>query len=252
MIIVGDTTLSEITPKLENFFAGWKAGKVPEKNVSSVQPSQKSRVYLIDKPGAQQSTIFVGLVAPPKSAPGNLAIEAMNDVLGGNFSSRLNMNLREDKHYSYGASAILLGSGAQRPYLSFSPVQTDKTKESIVEINKEYQNITGGTPVTPAELALAKSNSTLSLPGSRETLQQVGQSIDDLIHYGLPDDYYATYATRVNALTAGDLNDAAKSVIKPNALTWVIVGDRAKIEAGVRELNLGDFQLIDADGNSVK
>lgn len=252
MIIVGDTSLAEITPKLEKLFAIWKPGKTPAKNVSTVQANQKSRVYLIDKPGAQQSTIFVGLVAPPKSAPGNLAIEAMNDVLGGNFSSRLNMNLREDKHYSYGSSAILLGSGAQRPYLSFSPVQTDKTKEALVEVNKEYQNIAGGTPVTPAELALAKSNSTLSLPGSRETLQQVGQSIDDLIHYGLPDDYYATYAARVNALTAGDLNDAAKSVIKPSALTWVIVGDRAKIEAGVRELNLGDFQLIDADGNPVK
>jgi zinc protease len=252
MIIVGDTTLAEITPKLEKLFSGWKPGHVPQKNIPTVASQQKTSVYLMDKPGAQQSTIIVAQLAPPKSAPGNLAIEAMNDVFGGNFSARLNMNLREDKHYSYGVQAVVLGSSAQRPYLTLAPVQTDKTKESLMELNKEYQEIVGARPVTPAELAMAQSNSTLSLPGSRETIQQVVQSIGDLVHFGLPDDYYTTYAAKVNALTTGDLNDAAKSVIKPGALTWVIIGDRAKKEAGNRELNLGEIQFIDADGNKIK
>jgi zinc protease len=252
LIIVGDTTLAEITPKLETVFAAWKPGTVPTKNIATVKPREKSAVYLLDKPGAQQSTIITGLIAPPKASPGNLSLEALNDVFGGNFSARLNMNLREDKHYSYGSSAVVAGTSAQRPYLSISPVQTDKTKESVMEVDKEYKGIAGGTPITAAELAMAKSNETLSLPGSRETIQQLGQSINNLIRYGLPDDYYLTYASKVNALTIGDLNDAAKSVVNPNALTWVIVGDRAKIEAGVRELNLGEIQFLDADGNKVK
>ena len=248
LVIVGDTTLGEIKPKLEKLFANWKMGQIPKKNIGTVALAQKSTVYLMDKPGAIQSVIITGSVAPPKSNPKEIAMEAMNDELGGMFGSRLNMNLREDKHWSYGAGSRLVAARAQRPFLSLAPVQTDKTKESLVEINKEFHGILGERPITADELTKIQANETLRLPGSRETQSEVGQSILDLVQFGLPDDYYETYAGKVRALKIADLEDAAKTVVHPDNLIWVIVGDRAKIEAGVKELNLGEIRFLSPDG----
>ena len=248
LIVVGDTTLAEITPKLEKLFAGWKAGKVPAKNIRTVQAPGKSRVYLIDKPGAQQSVIIAGEIAPPTNNPKEVAIDAMNDGLGGTFGSRLNMNLREDKHWSYGARSLLWDAKGQRPFIAYAPVQTDKTKESLEEINKEFRGIIGDRPISGEELARIQSNETLSLPGSRETIDEVGQSIVELVQFGLPDDYYETLAAKIRALKTNDVNDAAKNVVHPDQLIWVIVGDRSKIEAGVKEVGLGELLTMDADG----
>lgn len=248
LIVVGDTTLTEVTPKLEKLFAGWKGGSVPAKNVETVPVAAKSAVYLIDKPGALQSVIIAGVVAPPRANPQEIAIEAMNDSLGGTFGSRLNTNLREDKHWSYGVRTLLREARAQRPFFAFAPVQTDKTKESLVEMNKEFRGIVGDHPIGADELAKIQANETLKLPGSRETLDALGQSIVDLVQFGLPDDYYDTYAGKVRALKTSDVNGAAKEVVRPDNLIWIVVGDRAKIEAGVRELGLGEFRLMDVDG----
>src|SRR5258705_5238542 len=202
LIVVGDTTIAELTPKLEKYFAGWKAGKTPAKNVGTVQQAAKSVVYLVDKPGALQSVIIAGHVAPPTNNPKEIAIEAMNDGLGGTFAARLNMNLREDKHWSYGSQSLLWPARGQRPVIALAPVQTDKTKESMAEMNKEFRGILGDKPLTSEELANIQANETLSLPGSRETVDEVGASIVDLVHFGLPDE----------------------------PPFWVVVGDRAKIE----------------------
>jgi zinc protease len=251
LIIVGDTTLGEIKPVLEKLFASWKAGQIPKKNIGNVSLAPKSAVYLMDKPGALQSVIIAGIVAPPKSNPKDIAMEAMNDELGGMFGSRLNMNLREDKHWSYGARTLMWSARAQRPFIALAPVQTDKTKESLVEMNKEFRGILGERPVTADELGKIQANETLSLPGSRETQNEVGQSILDLVQFGLPDDYYETYASKVRALKTGDLEDAGKLVMHPDNLIWVIVGDRAKIEAGVKELNLGEIRFLSPDGKPI-
>jgi zinc protease len=248
LIVVGDTTLAELTPKLEKLFAGWKSGSVPHKDVKTVPLASKSAVYLVDKPGALQSVIFAAAVAPPRANPQEIALEAMNDGLGGMFGSRLNMNLREDKHWSYGAASRLRDARSQRPFYAVGPVQTDKTKESMVEINKELRGITGDRPVSSDELAKIQANETLSLPGSRETLDALGQSIVDIVQFGLPDDYYDTYAGKVRALKTTDVNEAAKLVVHPDQMIWLVVGDRAKIEAGVRELNYGEFHLMGTDG----
>jgi zinc protease len=252
LVITGDTTLAEITPKLEKLFASWKPGQIPEKNIKNVSLPAKSAVYLIDKPGALQSIIIAADVAPPTANPKEIAIEAANDGLGGMFGSRLNMNLREDKHWSYGVTSILLGARAQRPFFALAPVQTDKTKESLEEINKEFHGIVGDHPITADELSKIQANETLSLPGSRETLGEVGQSVIDLVHFGLPDDYYETYAGKVRALTPSNVDDAAKTFVHPNNLIWVIVGDRAKIEAGIKELGLGEIRLLDTDGKPIQ
>ena len=248
LIVAGDTSLNELKPKLEKLFANWKAGQIPKKNISTVPFPPKPVIYLIDKPGALQSIIIAGLVAPPTANPKEIAIEAMNDGLGGMFGSRLNMNLREDKHWAYGAGSFLLGARGQRPFIAFAPVQTDKTKESMVEMTKEFHGIRGEHPLSADELARIQANETLSLPGSRETLDAVGQSIIDLVQFGLPDDYYETYAGKVRALKTGDVDDAAKLIVHPDNMVWVVVGDRSKVEAGIKELGLGEIRLLDADG----
>jgi zinc protease len=248
LVVVGDTTLAEVTPKLEKLFAGWKGGNPPAKNVKTVPIATKSSVYLIDKPGALQSVIVAGVVAPPRANPQEIAIEAMNNSLGGMFGARLNMNLREDKHWSYGARTVVRDARSQRPFYAVAPVQTDKTKEAMVEINKEFRGIVGDNPISSDELKKIQANETLKLPGSRETLEALSQSIVDLVQFGLPDDYYDTYAGKVRALKTSDVNAAAKEVVRADNLTWIVVGDRAKIETGVRELNLGEFRLMDVDG----
>src|SRR6266568_196855 len=248
LVIAGDTTLSEITPKLEKLLSSWKSGQTPEKSIKPVQMPPKSIVYMMDKPGAQQSIIMVGNIAPPQNNPNEIAIEAMNDGLGGLFLSRINSNLRENKHWSYGTTSLLWGARGQRPWLTLAPVQTDKTKESLEEINKELRAIIGDHPLTQEELSFVQDNETLSLPGSRETQQEVGNLINELVQFGLPDDYYETYAGKVRALKAPDVEAAAKIIVHPDNLIWVVVGDRSKIEAGVKELNLGELRFLGPDG----
>ena len=248
LIVVGDTTLAEIGPLLEKRLAAMKPGPVPKKSIKPVSLPAKSLVYLIDKPGALQSVIVAGSVAPPAASPQEIAIEAMNNGLGGMFSSRINLNLREDKHWSYGAGSRLVKARGQCPFFTMTAVQSDKTKESMLEIGKELHQILGRRPLTAGELKDIQAHETLSLPGSRETLTSVGQSIIDLIRFGLPDDYYETYAGKVRALTTGDVNAAAKLVVHPDQMIWVVVGDREKIEAGVKEVRLGEFRFLSPDG----
>ncbi len=252
LIVVGDTTVAEIQPKLEALFANWKRGEVPTKNIANTPLPQKQSVYIVDKPGAIQSVIITGVLAPPKSNPDELAIESMNTVLGGAFISRLNMNLRENKHWSYGAGSFVWPARGQRMFLAYAPVQTDKTKESMVEIGTELRAILKDRLVTADELAMAKANLTQTLPGLWETNAAVSQSINDIIEFKLSPDYYSTYAGRIKALAVNNLNEAAVKVVRPDNLVWIVVGDREKIEKGIRELNVGEIHLIDADGNPMQ
>lgn len=246
LIVTGATTMAEIRPKLERLFAGWKPGDIPAKNVAAVALPQKPTVYLIDRPGALQSVILAGDLAPPKNNPNEPAIETMNTILGGEFGSRINLNLREDKHWSYGAFSFVRDARGQRPFVAYAPVQTDETKESIVELEKELRGILKDRPVEPAELAKAKSALTLSLPGEWETMAAVAGTLRSIVTYGLDDRYYDTYPAKVRALTLDRIPAAAAEVVHPDQLVWVIVGDLAKIEAGVRELNLGEVKVIPA------
>jgi zinc protease len=252
LVVVGATTLAEIQPKLEALFSKWKSGTVPQKNIATTPLPPKQVVYLVDKPGAIQSVILTGVLAPPKANPDELSIESMNTVLGGAFISRLNMNLRENKHWSYGAGTFIPPARGQRIFLAYAPVQTDKTKESVMEVTNELRGILKDRLVTADELAMAKSNLTQALPGLWETNASVGQAINEIVEFKLSPDYYSTYAGKVKALTVNNLNEAATKVIHPDSLVWVVVGDREKIEKGIRELNIGEVRVIDVDGNPVK
>lgn len=252
LIIVGATTLDEIKPELEKIFKDWKPGEVPKKNLSNVQLQEKSSVYIMDKPGAQQSVVFAGHIAPPRNNPDEIAIEALNTVLGGAFTSRINMNLREDKHWSYGAGSAVVGARGQRPFFGYGSVQSDKTKETMIEMKKELSEILNKRPPTAEELSKTQKNLTLRLPGSWETIGAVGGSISELVTYGLPDDYFESYPKKVRGLTTSTLSDAAKKLLHPDNLVWVIVGDRSKIEAGIRELGYGEVRLLDSNGDVMK
>jgi zinc protease len=252
LILVGDTTLMDIQPKVEKLFSGWQRGAVPKKNLARVNPPAKTVVYLVDRPGALQSWVVAGEAALPKNSPQEIATEVMNDLIGGTFSSRLNMNLREDKHWSYGAVSRFVPAKGQQPFLASAPVQTDKTRESLVEMNRELHNFATTRPVTEAELEAAIGNRTLRLAGSRESLRSVANTVQQIVEFGYPDDYFDTYVAKVRNVRIADVQDAAKSVMHPDNLIWIIVGDRAKIEAGIRELNLGELRLIDADGIPIR
>ena len=251
MLVVGATTMAEIRPRLERLFAGWTPGEVPRKNIGRVEQPARPTVYLMDRPDAIQSLILVGNLAPPKANPNEPAIETMNTVLGGTFTSRINLNLREDKHWSYGAFTFFRDARGQRPFVVYAPVQADKTREAMVELSKELGGIVGDRPATAEELARAIASLTLTLPGGWETMGAVAATMADIVSYGLDDRYYDSYAERVRSQTVESVSAAARETVQPDRLVWVVVGDRSKIEASIRQLNLGEIRLIDADGNPI-
>ncbi|HEY8176865.1 MAG TPA: pitrilysin family protein [Gemmatimonadaceae bacterium] len=248
MIVVGDITMAELVPKLERAFSSWTPGAVPTKAIASVAPKSRSEVYILDRPGAEQTLIISAQLAPPKSYANEFALQSFNDAFGGAFVSRVNMNLREDKHWSYGAGASVTDARGQRLWVLYAPVQTDKTKESLQEVMKELTDVAGTRPVTPTELADALNRQTRTLAGRWETGLNIINALMEITEFGLPEDYYATYAQRVRAVTPDAVAATVKEVMRPDAQVWVVVGDRAKIEQGVRSLNLGDVRFIDADG----
>lgn len=252
MIIVGDVEMDQMKPMLEKHFKNWKSGIVPEKDIADVSVAKSDSVYLIDRPGSQQSIVLAANIAPGKGDSDDLAIESMNDVIGGSFTSRINMNLREDKGWAYGARTTLLQTKGQRPFIAYAPVQTDKTAESIIEIKQELSEFLTTNPVTEDELQKVKDNNTLSLPGRWETVRAISSDLSQIITYGLPDDYWDTYTNKVRNLSSKKLQDAAEKAIKPDNLIWVIVGDLSEIEDKVRNLDFTQIKTLNADGKEIK
>ncbi|MFC0253673.1 M16 family metallopeptidase [Massilia consociata] len=249
LLVVGDTTLAEVKPMLEKAFASWRPGEVPKKVLTDVSAPEKSVVYLVDRPGALQSVIVGAQLAVPRNHPDALPLEIVNDLFGGTFSSRINMNLREDKHWSYGVRSQLQAALGQRPFMSVSPVQTDKTREAMQELVREYRDIAGGKPITAEELKAAVDNNTLGLPGSFETAGQLTNAYTNIVQFGLPDDYYNTYTQKALSLSPQQANALAARSFTPERLVWVVVGDMSKVEQGIRSLNIGEVRRIDTDGN---
>jgi zinc protease len=246
LVVVGDTTMAEIKPKLEALFAGWKPSDVPVKHMATVPRPAKPAIYLVDKPGALHSVVLSGTIAPPPKMEDEVALETMNNVFGGSFSSRLNMNLREEKHWSYGAGSVLYGATAQRPFLAYSSVQGDKTADSIAEILKELKGMLGAEPVTEEELEATKQQQILELPGQHETMNSVGGLFVDLMQQGLPLDFYSTYVSKVTSLTTEDITAAARKVLDPAHTIWMVVGDRKELEPALKALNIGEIIAVEA------
>ncbi|HKQ73844.1 MAG TPA: pitrilysin family protein [Blastocatellia bacterium] len=252
LVVTGDTTLKEITPLLEKVFAEWKPGNTPKIIIPSREQPKQTVIYLIDKPGAAQSVIIGGHLLAPRSDPDSTPFEVLNALLGGQFTSRINMNLREEKGYTYGAGTFPFLAKGQGVLLLFAPVRTDVTKESLQELMKELREIRGARPVTMDEVKFAQSNLTMSLPGQYETASGIAQKISDIVTYNLPDNFYSKYPAVVNSTTPEGLTALAKKLLLPEQMALLIVGDRAVIEPKIKELNLGQINYIDADGKPTK
>jgi zinc protease len=249
LVITGDITMPEIKPRLEKLFKNWKSGDVPKKDISTVADKAKPEIYIVDRPGSQQSILFAGFLTLPRANEHEEATRLMNNILGGDFTSRINMNLREDKHWSYGARSMIHDAKGQRMYLVHSSVQSNKTADSMREVQKELQGICGDKPCTAEEFAKTQADVVLGLPGSWETIGRVAACVEEIVQYNLPDTYYKDYPARIKGLQVQAVQDAGKQVIKPNSLVWVIVGDKAKIEEPIKALGFGDIKCVDADGN---
>lgn len=253
LVVVGDTTLAEIVPLLEKHLGQWKGtGAAPaQPAVTEVALPSKPRVFLVDQPGAIQANVYVGQLAPSSMDAKATEFEIANSVLGGEFSSRLNMNLREDKHWAYGSYSFVQAAKGQRPWLAFAAVQIDKTAESIAELQREISEYaTGKAPAKPEEVAKIQASEIRSLPGSYETANAVLGAIGGIVRYQRPDDYVVQRKAKIEGLSP-DVVQSAAGTLKPEALTWVVVGDLSKIEEGVRALDLGEVQVVDADGKPV-
>ncbi|MFO1473113.1 MAG: pitrilysin family protein [Lysobacterales bacterium] len=253
LIVVGDTTLKDIVPLLNRTLGDWKGEGDAEtaQAVPEVARPAKPRVFLIDQPGAVQANIFAGELVPSAKDPGAVKFGIANDVLGGLFSARLNMNLREDKHWAYGAYSFVPGALGQRPWLAFAPVQIDKTAESLKEMQREINDYADGAkPASAEEVQKAVDDDIRGQPGAYETANAVMGTIGGIVRYDRPDDWVTRRNAEVEALTPEQVNAAART-LDANTLTWVVVGDLSKIEAGIRALDIGPVQVIDADGKPV-
>ncbi len=249
MIVVGDTTMADIRPKLDALFGKWRPGDIPTKDIGQVARHDEIEVYLVDRPGSEQSILLAGHITLPAANPDEVAIEAVNDVLGGMSTSRINMNLREDKGWSYGAGTGLINARGQRTLYMITSVQTDKTTESIIEVMKEMKAFISDSPITAEELDKSIKSNSLSLSGRWETAGSVLGSLSQMVQYGLPDDYFRTYPQKVASLTVDEVNRVSGELIHPGSLVWVVVGDKEKVMPGLESLGYGPVKLIDADGN---
>ncbi len=248
--IVGDATLAQILPLLEKRLGDWKApAHAPSlAAVPKVANPAKPRVFLIDQPGAIQSNVYAAQLVPPTGDAGTIDFDFANGVLGGQFSARLNMNLREDKHWAYGSYSGARNALGQRPWWASAAVQSDRTADSMKEMHSEISRFaTGAKPATAEEIAKIRAANTLELPGAYETASAVLNQIASNQRYGRPDDYIVQYKARNEAIGPADVAKAA-ATLSPDALTWVVVGDLSKVGESVRALGLGEAAELDADG----
>jgi zinc protease len=253
LIAVGDITSAELVPELERVFAGWKApaavASIENEKLPAPPAPRPTRIVLVDRPGAAQSVISVSQVGVERKSPDYFALAVMNSVFGGQFSSRLNMNLRESKGYTYGARTMFDWRVRQPgPFLAVASVQTAVTAPALVEFLKEYRGMTGGQPVTREETDFSKTFLTRGYPGDFETPGQIARHLETLVEHGLPDDYYNTYLPRIEAVSAVEVVRVARKHLAPDHLAIIIVADRAKAEASLRKLPEGkDLEVVRFD-----
>jgi zinc protease len=250
-VVVGDIQMADLVSKLENRMSEWKKGDLPKINIKEVNNASINKIYLLDRPESTQSVIIGGSLIQPYGKISEPALTALNNIFGGDFVSRLNMNLREDKHWAYGASSFINPAKGQRPFLPYVSVQTDKTKEAIQEFNKELSAINNEKPVTNDEFNRVQKNMILKLPGMWETNSSVRNSVETLVKFGLSNDYYNTYDAKVRNLTLPELQQISREIIIPNHFIWFVVGDKSKIFGPLKELGYEIIEL-DPDGNVLK
>ena len=249
LIVVGDVKAEAMASRVESLLREWAAADILPPTVPEVPPLERTRLYLVDKPGAVQSVIVAGHLGAPRNTPDYPALEVMNAILGGKFTSRINLNLREEKGYTYGARSLFMYRRFTGPFLAYAPVHTRFTRESLAELLKEIRGILGEKPVTDAEVKDTKNYLILGYPKQFETIGKVAGKIGELAVYDLPADALERYVPEVDGISPAEVQSAAQKYLHPEKLLVVVVGDRAKIESGLRSLRLGEIGYLDPEGN---
>ena len=246
LLVVGDVTPDSIMPKLEKAIGSWKnAGQIPKPALPAATQHGQRQIYLVDKPGAAQSAIRMGWIGVPRSTPDYFVLDVMNTILGGSFTSRLNTNLREEHGYAYGASSSFDMRTTPGPFVSAANVQTDKTVESLREFFKELDGMR--QPVPADELNRARNLEALSFPEAFETTSGMAGNLSDLVIHGLPESFFSEYVPKIQAVTAADVERAAKQYLQSDKFAVVVVGDLSKIEKGIRDANFAPVKVVTLD-----
>lgn len=249
LIIVGDVSPSQIEQKINAVLGGWQRGDVSPLTYADPPKAGTTTIYLIDKPGAAQSSFRIGAVGVPRSTKDYFALSVMNTILGGSFSSRLNQNLRETKGYTYGANTRFDMRRAAGPFSASAEIVAAKTDSALLEFMKELNGIRQTVP--PTELSRAKRFLQLQLPGNFETTQDIAFQLVPVALYGLPLDYYNNYVQNIEAVTQADVARVAQQYINPGSLAVVIVGDRKSIEPGLKAINVAPIVIRDMSGQPI-
>ncbi len=247
LLVVGDVTPDRVLPLLEASFGAWKpqgSAAAPVKLDTVAQPVTRT-VYLVDKPGAPQTQVRIGWIGVARSTPDFFPLQVLNTILGGAFSSRLNLNLREKHGYTYGAGSSFDMRATPGPFSASAGVQTDKTKESLQEFFNELNGIL--QPVPAEELTRAKNYVAMRFPGGFETTGDISRRLEDVVTYALPDDYFSNYVQRIQAVTVSDVQRVAKQYIDPSKLAVVVVGDAKTITPAIASLKLGRSRALTVD-----
>jgi zinc protease len=250
LIVVGDFNKGDIKAKAEKAFAEWKPAPVSARSIPKAPARDKAAIYIVDRPNSAQSVVSIGQVGIDRSSPDYFPLMVMNSVLGGQFTSRINLNLREEKGYTYGARSGFTTRRSAGPFSASGDIQTAVTKESIVEFMKELNDIRSERPVTQRELEYNKQGMIRRYPAGFETIGAISNQLANLITYNLPDSYFNDYIAKVNSVTLADVNRVAKQYLDPSKMAIVIVGDRKVIEPGLRGLGY-EIRILDADGNPI-
>ncbi len=252
LIVVGDISTDEVVVQATKVFGEWDPAQNPASGEASEETASDgtTTIYLADKPGAPQSVIRAGYLTVPRHHPDYLALNLLNYILGGQFSARLNMNLRQDKGYSYGYMSSIDWLIEVSALTAGGSVQTEVTKESVAETIKEFEEIRSTRPVTEEEFSDAVGGILRGMPNLFETHGQVLNQLVRLVAFDLPDDYLSRYADEVAKLALEDVHRVAEAHIKSGALKIIVAGDAAKVEPGLRELGL-PLVRIDYEGNHI-
>ena len=249
LIIVGDVTPASIEQKINSLFGSWQRGTVAPVNLASGPPAGVTTVYLIDKPGAAQSSFRIGSIGVPRSTKDYFALTVMNTILGGSFTSRLNQNLRETHGYTYGAGSRFDMRRSAGPFSASAEIVAAKTDSALLEFMSELNRIRD--TVSTAELRSAKRYLQLGMPGDFETTQQIATRLVPVVTYNLPSNYYNDYVANIEAVTQADVQRVARQYINPGNFAIVIVGDRKNIEAGLKAANVGPISVRDFFGQPI-
>ena len=247
MIVVGDIGLGEVVTELETTFGGWEKKDVPDVTVPESSPPASSVIFLIDKPDAAQSQIRIGHVGTDRGTPDYFPLLVMNTILGGQFTSRINLNLREDKGYTYGARSGFDFRKTAGPFVARGGFRTDVTDSSVVELMKEFRRV-GSGDVTDEELEFAKNSLIQRLPRRFETPGAIASRLAQIVLYDLPDDYYNNYVQNIQNVTLEDVNRVGEHYINPNSSIIVVVGDVAKVKEALEALGYGPVKICDDKG----